>query len=170
MNAPDVWLRGPVAAVPAMLQPVAHALLQVREDLRPFARLSAESLHARPGGAASIAFHLHHLANVIDRLFSYARGDTLSDEQRRDLAAERAGGDPALGAEALVLRLEARIDAALEQLRRTSPASLSDERRVGSAGLPSNVLGLLFHAAEHSQRHAGQIITTAKLVPPNREE
>jgi uncharacterized damage-inducible protein DinB len=170
MKAPDVWLRGPVAEVPALLQPVAHALLQVREDVRPFARLSPESLHARPGGAASIAFHLHHLAGALDRLFAYARGEALSEQQRRDLAAERAGGDPGLDADALVRRLEAKIDAALEQLRRTPPTSLTDERAVGSAGRPSTVIGLLFHAAEHSQRHAGQIATTAKLSNPNPEE
>jgi hypothetical protein len=26
------------------------------------------------------------------------------------------------------------------------------------------VLGLLFHAAEHSTRHAGQLVTTAKII------
>jgi uncharacterized damage-inducible protein DinB len=142
----------------------------VREDLAPFARLSAESLRARPGGAASVAFHLFHLAGALDRLFAYARGEALDEELRRDLAAERAGGDPELGAEALVRRAQAKIDAALEQLRRTPPASLTDERRVGSAGHPSTVLGLLFHAAEHAQRHAGQIVTTARLVNPDPEE
>jgi uncharacterized damage-inducible protein DinB len=170
MKPPEVWLRGPVEGVPALLQPVAHALLQVREDLAPFARLSAPALHARPGGAASIAFHLHHLAGALDRLFTYARGDALDEEQRRDLTVERAGGDPEQGAEALVRRVQAKIDAALGQLKRTPPASLTDERRVGSAGHPSTVLGLLFHGAEHAQRHAGQIATTTRLVNPDPED
>ena len=166
---PPVWLRGPVAGVPAALQPAAHALLEVREDVRrTVAPMSREVLHTRPGGAASVAFHLFHLAGALDRLFTYARGTPLDDAQLAALAAERAGVDPGLDAETLVRLVETTVDRALAQLRATPETSLFDERRVGRAGSPSNVLGLLLHGAEHSARHLGQIVTTAKIVASSR--
>jgi hypothetical protein len=61
------------------------------------------------------------------------------------------------------------IDEALNQLRRTPVESLGAAREVGRAKLPSTVLGLLFHAAEHTSRHVGQLITTLKIVRVNKE-
>jgi hypothetical protein len=66
--------------------------------------------------------------------------------------------------DALVAEVGRTIDRAFNQLRATTSASLLDDRKVGRAGLPSNVLGLLFHAAEHSTRHVGQVITTARIL------
>ena len=162
--AQEAWLRGPVRGVDPWLMPAAHALVQIREDLTAaVSGLSSAQLAARPGGAASVEFHLRHVAGSLDRLLTYARGEALSEPQRRAAAAEGTPGespDPA----ALLAALSAAVDAALAQLRATDPKTLLEPRGVGRAALPSNVLGLLFHAAEHAQRHTGQAIATAKVV------
>ena len=160
----EAWLRGPVRDVDPYLMPAAHALVQVRDELAEAVKgLNRDQLWARPGGAASVGFHLRHIAGATDRLLTYARGEALSDAQRRTAGAESTPGedeDPA----ALLARVDAAIEAALAQIRRTDRASLLDPRPVGRAALPSNVLGLVFHAAEHAQRHTGQAIATAKVV------
>jgi uncharacterized damage-inducible protein DinB len=158
----EFWLSGAVDGVPPLLMPVAHALLQARHDMRAAADgLTREQLWARPGGAAAVGFHLRHAAGSLDRLFTYARGAQLDDAQRAALRAEtEVGGD----AGELLDRFDATVDRAIAQLRETDPSSLLDPRGVGRRQLPSNVLGLLFHAAEHTQRHTGQAIATAKAA------
>jgi uncharacterized damage-inducible protein DinB len=165
---PEVWLRGAVGGIPPLLQPVAHSLLQCREEIvAALAALTSEQVRARPGGAASIAYHVRHAAGSLDRLFTYARGESLSAEQQRALAGEpeAAREDTAV---TLVSVLDRTIERALEQLRATDERTLLEPRGVGRRQLPSTVLGLLFHAAEHTQRHAGQVATTARLIgaPP----
>jgi DinB superfamily len=161
----EVWQRGPVPGYEPLLMPVVHALIQVREDLERLAgQVPAEHLWLRPGGAASIGFHVRHTGGALDRLFTYARGETLSDAQKAALREEGAPGDPPVAIATLVSGVGAIIDRALEQLAATSKESLLDERKLGRAGLPTTVLGLLFHAAEHSTRHVGQAITTARIV------
>ena len=161
-NLPEVWLRGPVAEIPSLLQPVAHALLQAVEDVRKAVEpLTPEHLWAKPGGAASVGFHVRHAAGSLDRLFTYARGEGLSQEQRAYLAAE---AEPGASPTELAHAFERQVERALEQLRATPESTLRDARGVGRQQLPSTVLGLLFHAAEHTQRHVGQIVTTAKIV------
>jgi len=165
MSEPEVWLRGPVAGYPAMVLPVVHSLLQVREDLARLQTMVAPTLvWVRPGGAASIGFHVRHAGGALDRLLTYARGETLNEAQREFLAAEETPGEPAPSLPSLVADANATIDRSLEQLRATDTARLLDERRVGRAGLPSTVLGLLVHAAEHSTRHMGQALTTARIL------
>jgi uncharacterized damage-inducible protein DinB len=162
---PEPWLRGPVEGVPALLQPVAHAWIMSVEDVeRATAELHPDDLWAEPGGAASVGFHLAHLSGATDRLLTYARGERLSDAQKRQLAAERPepGAGPAL--ETLLAAWRATVAAAMRQLSQTSEASLLTPRFVGRAQLPSNVLGLLFHAAEHASRHTGQAVTTCKIL------
>jgi uncharacterized damage-inducible protein DinB len=145
--------------------PAAHALLQAREDVERAARdLSLRELWATPGGAASVGFHLRHIAGSIDRLLTYARGAQLDERQRAALAAEGEAGDSAAAAATFVGEAQRAIDQALAQLRSTPRESLTEPREVGRERLPSTVLGLLFHVAEHTQRHVGQIITTAKVV------
>jgi hypothetical protein len=145
--------------------PVVHALIQAREDLdRIAAEVPPEHVWIRPGGAASIGFHARHTGGALDRLFTYARGETLSDAQKAALREEGAAGDPPASLASVVAGAGAIIDRALDQLRTTSRDSLLDERKLGRAGLPTNVLGLLFHAAEHCTRHVGQAITTAKIL------
>lgn len=164
-SPPEVWLRGPVAGIPALLQPVAHSLLQCREELTAhLTGLTPEQIWMQPGGAASIGFHVRHAAGSLDRLFTYARGEQLSTAQRATLAAE-AQPDlaPNIGARLLAAFDEA-VEHALEQLRRTDESALLERRGVGRAQLPTTVLGLLFHAAEHTQRHAGQVATTVRIT------
>jgi DinB superfamily len=163
---PEVWLRGPIGAVPSLLQPAAHALLQTVEDVgNTILELSTEQIWASPGGAASVGFHVLHLIGSTDRLLTYARGESLSDAQKSRLIAER--NPVRVDAASLMEDLRRTMDAALDQLRATPPNALEQVRAVGRAALPTTVLGLLFHAGEHAQRHAGQIVTTAKIVRAN---
>ena len=164
-SAPEAWLRGPLPGIDPMLMPAAHALLQAREDLENLSRtLTDEQLWQRPGGAASAGFHLQHLAGSLDRLFTYARGESLNEQQRGELRAE---GAPAPLTQ-LIDRAYRTIDAALDQLRHTAGDTLFDTREVGRAKLPATVIGLLFHGAEHTTRHVGQLITTLKVVNGTR--
>jgi uncharacterized damage-inducible protein DinB len=164
-NAPEVCLRGPLADIPALLQPVAHSLLQSREELHAtLAGLSPADIWVTPGGAASVGFHARHAAGSLDRLFTYARGEQLSATQKATLAGE---GQPDLRAQmvaGLLAEFDAAVERALAQLRRTDESTLTQVRGVGRGQLPSTVLGLLFHAAEHTQRHMGQLMTTARVI------
>lgn len=165
MPPPEVWQRGPVAGYEPLLMPVVHALMQVREDLESLVPLiPSKDVWLRPGGAASIGFHVRHAGGALDRLFTYARGELLTDAQRAALREEGAPGDPPASLDSVVSDVGQIIDRALKQLADTPKESLLDERKLGRAGLPTTVLGLLFHAAEHSTRHVGQAITTAKIV------
>ena len=160
---PEVWLRGPVQGVSPRLQPAAHALLQTVEDVEGAVNgLTADQLWTTPGGAASVGFHLLHLAGATDRLLTYARGEPLSDLQRAQLQKER--NPPRADIASLLADLRKAVDGALDQLRNTPDAALEEGRAIGRAALPTTVLGLLFHTAEHAQRHAGQIVTTAKIL------
>ena len=162
---PEVWLRGPLPGVPPLLQPVAHALLQAREELAAqLADFPAAQLAERPLGLASVGFHLRHLTGVLDRTFTYARGAALSPEQLAYLAAE---GQPPTHPGAVAELLQAfsqQVDKAIAQLVSTPESTLPEWRGVGRAQLPSTVLGLLVHAAEHTMRHVGQVLVTSKLV------
>jgi hypothetical protein len=161
---PEVWLRGPVAGVSPLLMPAAHCLLQCREEIAAAQSLTVEQLWTRPAGAASAGFHLRHIAGSIDRLLTYARGGQLERHQLAALRAEGEPGDPPQDAGSLVAAAQSAIDAAVETLRATHDTDLMVARAVGRAGLPSNVFGLLFHTAEHTHRHTGQLVTTAKIV------
>lgn len=168
MPGTEWWQRGAIEGVPAVLQPVAHILLQVGESADELVEnLTEEEWNARPGGVASVAFHVRHMTGVIDRLFTYARGEGLSDEQ---FASIRREGDP-ITADAIPSAMEAldsRIDVALAQLRATDPATVGDFREVGRAKLPSTVIGCLVHGAEHAMRHIGQLSVTTRIVRTER--
>jgi hypothetical protein len=164
-TTPEFWLRGPVEGILPVLMPVAHALLQSRKDLREAAEsLSTLELWARPGGAASIGFHLRHIAGSLDRLFTYAQGRPVRDEQLIALRREGNPCSPPATAEELLAMVDMAIDDAVHILREVPERELLTARVVGRAQLPSNTLGLLFHAAEHAQRHTGQVITTSKII------
>jgi uncharacterized damage-inducible protein DinB len=138
-------------------------LLQAREEVDSIVRdFPAQKLWNRPAGVASVGFHLQHLTGVVDRLFTYARGERLNEDQARVLAAEGTP-DPDIATEELVAAFHRQVDRALDQLRRTDEATLTDYRNVGRAQLPSTVLGLLVHAAEHTQRHVGQLLVTVRV-------
>ncbi len=158
------WQRGPIVGIPAVLQPIAHILLQVRESVGEIVGpLTAQEWNARPAGVASAAFHVRHIAGVIDRLFTYARGHALSVEQ---FAAIQLEGQELLTEDvATVLGvLSSRVDAALEELRTIDATTLGDFRGVGRAQLPSTVIGCLVHGAEHAMRHVGQLSVTVRIV------
>lgn len=164
MAEPEAWLRGPVEGVSSQLQPVAHALLQAQEDLREWIpSLTLATLWSSPGSAAPVGFHLLHLEGSLDRLLTYARGEPLSEAQREALERERSGRWRP-GATELLARVEEGIDRALAQVRGTPDVELDRVREVGRARLPATTRGLLFHAAEHTTRHVGQIITTVKAL------
>ena len=164
MAKTEWWQRGPIENVPAILQPVAHILLQVRESVGEMVEgLTESEWNRRPGGVASAAFHIRHIAGVIDRLFTYARGEALSAEQ---LAAIPLEGSP-LSVEDVPGALETlstRIDAALAELKTVDVATLGDFRAVGRAQLPSTVIGCLVHGAEHAMRHVGQLSVTVRIA------
>ncbi|HJQ63836.1 MAG TPA: DinB family protein [Burkholderiales bacterium] len=162
---PEAWLRGPIEGVDAHLQPAAHALVQAREDIDvATSGIVLEQLWTRPNGAASLGYHLRHLAGSLDRLLTYARGSQLDDRQQAALKMELEPGDPPHDVATVVAQARTAIDAALGQIRSTRREELLEPRAVGRKALPSNVIGLLFHAAEHTTRHVGQAITTAKIV------
>jgi uncharacterized damage-inducible protein DinB len=168
---PEPWLRGAVPGIPAMLQPAAHAFIMSIEDCETAARdLPVDLVWVEHHGAASIGFHLRHLVGATDRLLTYARGEALSPAQKALMMTERTPGEPASTAVELIDAWRAGVDRALAQLAATSESTLLDFRGVGRAQLPSNVLGLLVHAAEHASRHTGQVVTTAKILRAHASE
>jgi uncharacterized damage-inducible protein DinB len=166
---PEPWLTGPVAGIITDLQPAAHALLQVKQEIPAvLAGFDESLLWARPGAAASLGFHLLHIAGATDRLLSYAAGRQLSDAQRQALGAERDPEGAGRTLDELMAGAVAAIDQALDVLRETAAEQLNEARAVGRQALPTNVRGLLFHVAEHAQRHNGQIATTVKALRAKR--
>ncbi len=172
-SGPEAWLRGPLPGVSLLLTPAAHALIQADMDIGHAASpLTAKEVWSTPCGAPSVSFHLRHIAGSIDRLLTYACGRQLGAGQLRALSMESLPGEPAEESVTLVRTATARIEDALQALRSTPDELLAEPREVGRAKLPSTVFGLLFHIAEHTQRHTGQIITTARIVRglPSAEE
>jgi uncharacterized damage-inducible protein DinB len=162
---PEVWLRGPLPGVPSVLQPVGHALLQAREEVEALmGDFPDEKLWDRPAGVASVGFHLQHFSGVLSRLFTYARGEPLDAAQREALSAEQEPSRPNVTVQDLVQAFRQQVDRAIDELRATDERTLSDLRAVGRGKLPSTKLGLIVHAAEHTQRHVGQLLVTARVL------
>ncbi|WP_018611442.1 DinB family protein [Segetibacter koreensis] len=165
MNKPEVWLRGPVANIPVLLQPVAHALLQAREEVNKIlVNFPENHLWSKPAGVASVGFHLQHLKGVLERLFTYAQGQALNEQQLNALSLEGKPGENNIMLQELVQLFNQQVDKALEQLHFTNEQILNEPRGVGRAKLPSTVLGLLVHAAEHTMRHVGQLSVTVRVI------
>ncbi len=160
----EVWQRGPIEGVPALLQPVAHAMLQAAEDIeKEMTNFPPALLWSRPGNVASVGFHLKHIRGVIDRLTTYARGEMLNEEQLRALKNESTASETDT-IELLVSDVRGQVQRAILQLKTTVPDTLTHPRGVGRKQIPSTVIGLLFHAAEHVQRHVGQLLVTARIL------
>lgn len=158
----EIWLTGPVPGYEPLLMPVVHSLLQVKSEIDAIvAGVTDEQLWERPSGAASIGFHIRHIGGATERLLTYARGERLTAEQ---LAVGKAEATEHVDRVRLLTTVHAQIDRALEQVKATPVSTLLEERKVGRAGLPSTTLGLMFHVAEHATRHAGQAITTARIL------
>ncbi len=159
---PEPWLRGPIPGVSPLLAPVLHAFQQVREDLaRHTEGLTPEQIWARPHGLGSLGFHLRHMAGSVDRLITYAQGQSLTAEQLAALAAEHDAG---AGRDELLAAVHTSLDRAESVVRAIDPARLAEPRTVGRKRLPTTLIGLLVHIAEHTQRHLGQAISAARLA------
>lgn len=163
-SSPEVWLRGTLPGIPVLVQPVAHALLQAKEEIHHLMdNFPDDKLWERPAGVASPGFHLKHLTGVLDRLFTYAAGKPLSPTQLDYLKAEEIQQEQDT-VTALLVKLDAQIAASLEALKAADETTLTEFRGVGRQQLPSTVLGLLFHSAEHTMRHTGQLLVTVKVL------
>lgn len=165
----EVWLRGPLDNIPPLLQPVAHALLQAREEINELMIGFPEVLlWVKPMGMASAGFHLQHLTGVIGRLFTYARGEALSQRQLDYLQAEGKPPEKEYTINDLVGRFNKQVDKALKQLSQVDETTLTDVRGVGRAQVPSTVIGLYTHTAEHTMRHLGQLLVTVGILKINK--
>jgi uncharacterized damage-inducible protein DinB len=164
VSVPDVepWLRGTHAEVPAVGRAVLHALDLALEDLTKWtAGLTEAQIHSKPLALPSVAFHLRHIARSVDRLLTYAEGKPLSAEQLTLLKAEQTGDE--LLAE-LLAEVEASFSNAAERVRVLATANLDTFRGVGRKQLPTSIGGAFVHVADHTQRHTGQVVTTAKVL------
>ncbi|HEY1467891.1 MAG TPA: DinB family protein [Candidatus Acidoferrum sp.] len=158
----EPWLRGTLRDVPAVHRGVLHALQLAQEDLEKWCRpLTEEQLKARSAGLPPAAFHLRHIARSMDRLLTYAEGRQLDEAQ---VAALRSELDAEVRSDELFQEIASAFARSAERVRALAPADLGEERLVGKKRLPTTLGGLLVHVAEHTQRHVGQAITTAKVV------
>jgi uncharacterized damage-inducible protein DinB len=159
---PEPWLRGTLAEVPAVHRAVLHALELAGEDLHRWCgHLSDEQLNQRPAHIAPVAFHLRHISRSLDRLLTYAEGGSLNEEQLSGLKSEL---EPGASRDELFAELSAALTTSVTRIRSFSRADLETARSVGRNKLPTTLGGLLVHIADHTQRHVGQAVTTAKLV------
>jgi len=161
-HRPEPWLRGTLREVPAVQRAVLHALELAEEDLRRWCgSLSDEQVNARPGGLPPVAFHLRHIARSLDRLLTYAEGRDLSELQLAGLKTEIDSGATR---DALFLELSSALTNSMTRVRALDVSVFEQIRVVGRKQLPTTVAGLLVHVADHTQRHVGQAVTTAKVV------
>ena len=155
-------MRGTHRDLDPLRRAVVHALEQAAEDAERWAAaLTVEHLHARPAGLASVAFHLRHIVRSLDRLLTYAEDRALAEQQLAALQTEMLPGEPA---DEVMREFRAGLEDAITRVRASPPGIDAEPRGIGRARLPTTVAGLLIHCAEHTQRHAGQLVTTAKLL------
>lgn len=157
----EPWLSGSHSELPAVLRAVLHAFELAQEDVHKWtAELSEVELHASPSGLTPISFHLRHIPGALDRLLTYAEGQQLSAEQTATMRAENTPGPTR---EELFATFDNGLAAAAQRVRAFASTDLNQPRAVGRKQLPTTLGGLLVHLADHTQRHTGQIVTTAKL-------
>lgn len=155
-------MRGPIDGVAVLLAPVLYSFQQAREDLAQFTEgLTVEQIWAKPHGFGSVGFHLRHIAGSTERLTTYLEGRQLSPEQ---IESSKQEHDPGASREELLAGMDAAFKRTEAVVRSLDPARLSEPREIGRKKLPSTVIGLLTHIAEHTQRHVGQAISAAKLA------
>jgi hypothetical protein len=161
-SLPEPWLRGPISGISPLLAPVLHSFQQAREDLaKHTASLTTDQTWARPFGLAPLGFHLRHIAGSVDRLTTYLLGRQLDEAQMAALKNEMEPGEPLTK---LLYLVNESLAQAEERIMSIDPAILGEPRTVGRQQLPTTVIGLLIHIAEHTQRHVGQAIGAAKLA------
>ena len=158
----EPWLRGTLTEVDTVRRGVLHALELAREDVaRWCGELSEEQLEARPFGLPSVGFHMRHMVRSLDRLLTYADGKQLNEAQLASMKNEMEGGGRR---EDLLAEFESGIESAIKRVRAFAPTTYEEARGVGRKMMPTSVGGLLVHCADHTQRHVGQAVTTAKVV------
>jgi uncharacterized damage-inducible protein DinB len=158
----EPWLRGTHAEVPAAARAVLHALDLALDDLTKWTDgLSTAEIDSQPLGLTSVAFHLRHIARSTDRILTYAEGGQLTGDQLAALKSEQTGNETL--AELLAV-LDTSFKNAAERIRTLACADLNAVRAVGRKQLPTSVGGALIHVADHTQRHVGQVVTTAKVL------
>jgi hypothetical protein len=158
----EPWLRGTLTEVDAVRRGVLHALELAREDVALWCGpLTGEQLEARPLGLPSVGFQMRHMVRSLDRLLTYAEGQQLSEAQIASMKSETEGAG---SREDLFAEFERGMESAAERVRAIGAATYEDARGVGRKALPTSVGGLLVHCADHTQRHVGQAVTTAKVV------
>jgi hypothetical protein len=158
----EPWLRSTHAELDPLQRAVLHALELAEEDIDKWCgSLTDAQLNARPFALAPVAFHLRHIARSLDRLLSYAEGQQLDATQKAALKSEL---DEGATREAVFAEFSAALQQSTARIRAFSPQQFNDDRGVGRAALPTTIAGLLIHCADHTQRHVGQAITTAKVV------
>jgi len=165
-NPIEPWLRGTLMEYDAVRRQVLHALELAAEDVERWCwGLSDEEMEARPFGVASVGFHLRHIARSLDRLLTYAEGRELSGLQLAALSTELSAPP---NAAAVLSEFRTLIPLASHRVKSFEPEVFEEPRVVGRKRLPATVGGLLVHCAEHTQRHVGQAITTARIVTAMR--
>ncbi|MFP5234939.1 MAG: DinB family protein [Acidobacteriota bacterium] len=158
----EPWLRGTHDDVPAAGRAVLHALELAQDDLEKWTEgLSDGEMHAQPLGLTSIAQQFRHIAGSIDRILTYAEGNQLSADQLAAMKAEGAGAETSVE---LLVRVRESLARAARRVRALATADLSVPRSVGRKQLPTSLGGALIHVADHTQRHVGQVVTTAKVI------
>ena len=161
----EPWLRSPLPNIIDELQPVAAMFIAAKEDIiRAVEGVTHEALWSKVNGAASIGFHMLHLAGATDRLLSYAEGNALTESQKADLAAERDADEQRPSLDVLAGRISASMDDAVKRLEGITAEQLATPRELGRAKVPTSMRALILHTGEHASRHAGQIVTTSKIV------
>ena len=162
-SLPEPWMRGPIAGVDPLVAPVLYSFQQAMEDLtRHTEGLTLQQLWATPFGFGSVGFHVLHIAGSTNRLLAYLQGRQLSAGELAGLEAEKS--PLRLSREELLALLRDAFAGAERTVRAIDPTSLPEPREVGRQRLPTTVIGLLVHIAEHTQRHVGQAISAAKLA------
>lgn len=163
MQQPEPWLRGPIDGLHPAAAHLLYTFEQAREELPKFcAALTMEKIWRSPSdGVASVGFHLRHIAGSVDRLTTYLQGDQLSQTQVAGLRSEH---EPGPSFADLMESLEVEFRRTETIVRAVSPTTYQEQRVVGRKQLPTTVGGLIVHLSEHTQRHLGQAVLTAKLV------
>ena len=168
MRLPEPWLRGPVEGVDPLIAPILCSFTQAREDLAQHTEgLTPDEIWARPYDLGSLGFHMRHIAGSTNRLMTYVEGKQLSEAQ---LAALKEEAQPGASRDELMEEIALAFQHAEAVVRSVKPEQLSQPREVGRKRLPTTVIGLLTHIAEHTQRHLGQAISAAKLARAKKDE
>jgi uncharacterized damage-inducible protein DinB len=165
---PEPWLRGTLTDVPAVTRAVLHSLHLAQEDLSIWCGpLSEEEMNSRQAGLPSVGFQLRHIARSLDRLLTYAENDALNAEQ---LAALQSETDPVVDPQEVLQELAMALQNSERRVRNFSATDFEQPRAIGRLRLPTTLGGILVHIAEHTQRHVGQAVTTAKVVLSGRND